>query len=213
MNDLSLGLTTTGTLPQHRKVTAGVYTLALLFHIALFGSLIWAGRLHPVRVTTGPMIPGGIAAWIPASIGGPAAAPTPAPVAEPKKAAPAPIAAKPLDAVDHSSAAAGQSGIAAGSIGVGSGSGPVRIGSGGDVTLLKRVQPIYPRQMESMRIVGTVVLDAVIRRDGTIGDITILRSSNAAFAQSAITAVKQWRYSPLSYEGILTVTVNFTLSS
>jgi protein TonB len=88
----------------------------------------------------------------------------------------------------------------------------VRIGSGGDVTLLKRVEPIYPRQLQSMRIAGTVVLDAVIRRDGTIGEVTVLQSSNAAFAQSAITAVKQWRYNPLSFEGILTVTVNFTLT-
>lgn len=212
MNELNLGLTTTATLPQHRRVTAGMYTLALLFHVALFVSLIWAGRVHPVRVATGQMIPGGIAAWIPGSIGGPAAAPKPAPVAEPKKAAAAPKAAKPADAIDRSGGA-GQSGTSSGSIGVGSGSGPVRIGSGGDVTLLKRVQPIYPRQMESMRIAGTVVLDAVIRRDGTIGDVTVLQSSNAAFAQSAITAVKQWRYSPLPYEGILTVTVNFTLPS
>jgi len=212
MNELNLGLTSTGTLPQHRKVTAGVYTLALLFHIALFVSLVWAGRVHPVRVATGQMIPGSIAAWMPGSIAGPAAAPKPAPVAEPKKPAPAASAAKPADAIDQS-ASAGQSGSASGSIGVGSGSGPVRIGSGGDVTLLKRVQPIYPRPMESMRITGTVVLDAVIRRDGTIGDVTILSSSNAMFAQSAITAVKQWRYSPLPYEGILTVTVNFTLAS
>jgi len=212
MNELNLGLTTNGTLPQHRKVTAGVYMLALLFHVALFASLIWAARTHPVRVATGQMIPGGIAAWIPASIGGPPAAPTPAPVAEPRKPAPAPKAAKPADAIAHD-AGAGQSGNASGSLGVGSGSGPVRIGAGGDVTLLKRVQPIYPRQMESMRIAGSVVLDAVIRRDGTIGDVTILQSSNAAFAQSAITAVKQWRYSALPYEGILTVTVNFTLSS
>jgi TonB family protein len=203
---------TTGTLPQHRRVTTGVYTLALLVHIALFVSLVWAGHVHRVRVASGEMSPGGIAAWIPGSLGGPAAAPKPAPVVEPKKTVSPAKAAKPADAIDRS-AAAGQSGSANGSLGAGSGSGPVRIGSAGDVTLLKRVQPIYPRPMESMRIAGTVVLDEVIRRDGTIGDITILQSSNAAFAQSAITAVKQWRYSPLSYEGILTVTVNFTLPS
>jgi len=58
---------------------------------------------------------------------------------------------------------------------------------------------------------GQVVLDAIIHRDGTIGDVTILRSTNEAFAQAAITAVKQWKYTPLPYEGIVTVTVNFTL--
>lgn len=211
MNELNLGLSTTATLPQYRKVTAGMYTLALLFHVALFVLLIWVGRVHPVRVAPGQMIPGGIAAWIPGSLGGPAAAPKPAPVSEPKKRAPAAKAAKPADAIAHSAGV--DQGAGASAIGVGNGSGPVRIGSSGAATLLKRVQPIYPRQMESMRIAGTVVLDAVIHRDGTIGDVTILQSSNAAFTQSAITAVKQWRYSPLPYEGILTVTVNFTLSS
>ena len=48
-------------------------------------------------------------------------------------------------------------------------------------------------------------------RNGTIGDITILKSFRTEFAQAAIAAVKQWRYSPLAYEGVLTVTVNFTL--
>jgi TonB family protein len=213
MSELNLGLMTTGTLPQHRKESAGVYTLALLFHIALIASLVWAAHGHPVRVTPGQMIPGGIAAWIPGSIGGAAAAPKPAPVVEPRKPASTTAkAAKPADAIDQS-AASGQSGSASGSIGVGSGSGPVRIGSGGDVKLIKRVQPIYPRQMETMRIAGTVVLDAVILRDGTIGDIKVLQSSHAAFTQSAVAAVKQWRYTPLSYEGILTVTVNFTVPS
>ena len=65
--------------------------------------------------------------------------------------------------------------------------------------------------MESARIPGTVVLDATIRRDGTIGEIKILRSTNAAFAQAAADAVKRWRYTSLPYEGIVTVTVNFTL--
>lgn len=65
--------------------------------------------------------------------------------------------------------------------------------------------------MESARIPGTVVLDAIIRRDGTIGEIKILQSTNAAFAQAAAEAVKRWRYTPLPYEGIVTVTVNFTL--
>ena len=210
MNELNLGLMKTGTIPQHRRVTVGVYTFATLFHVVLFVLLIWAGRSHPVRVATGQMMPGGIAAWIPGSVGGASSAPKPAPVAAPKKAAPA-KAASLADTIDRSAGAAQDAG-ASGAAGVGSGAGPVRIGSGGDVTLLKRVEPIYPRQLQSMRIAGTVVLDAVIRRDGTIGDVTVLQSSNAAFTQSAITAVKQWRYNPLSYEGILTVTVNFTLS-
>ena len=87
----------------------------------------------------------------------------------------------------------------------------MRLGSGGNLTLLTKITPVYPRMMETARIPGEVVLDAIIHRDGTIGDVTILRSTNEAFAQAAITAVKQWKYTPLPYEGIVTVTVNFTL--
>ena len=77
--------------------------------------------------------------------------------------------------------------------------------------LIKKVQPIYPVLMQTARVTGQVVLDAIIHPDGTIGDIKVLQSTNDAFAQSAIAAVKQWRYAAPGFEGILTVSVNFTL--
>jgi len=40
----------------------------------------------------------------------------------------------------------------------------------------------------------TLLLDAIIHPDGTIGDITVLRSTNDSFTQSAVAAVRQWRY-------------------
>ena len=58
---------------------------------------------------------------------------------------------------------------------------------------------------------GTVVLDAVIHCDGTVGEIRVLKSSGPAFEESAIKAVSQWLYGALPYEGVLTVTVNFNL--
>jgi protein TonB len=88
----------------------------------------------------------------------------------------------------------------------------VRLGGGGQgLSLLKRVEPPYPPAMQAARVQGTVVLDAVIHRDGTVGDIKVLKSSGPHFERAAIDAVKQWRYAPIPYEGILTVTVNFTL--
>jgi TonB family protein len=89
--------------------------------------------------------------------------------------------------------------------------GPVRLGAGENLRLLKKVVPAYPPMMQSARIEGVVVLDAVIHRDGTIGDITVIRSSHQAFEGAAIEAVKQWLYTPLPYEGIVTVTLNFTV--
>ena len=130
--------------------------------------------------------------------------------AEPKKIAPTTKAAKEAPQDDHSDAR-----TAAGSTGVVGGqpvAGPVRLGTGGTLTLIKKVTPIYPPVMQSARIAGLVVLDAIIHSDGTIGDVTVLRSTNDAFTRAAIDAVKQWRYTALPYEGIVTVTVNFTLT-
>ena len=77
---------------------------------------------------------------------------------------------------------------------------------------IRRQTQAYPAAFQSARVPGQVTLDAIIHADGTIGDITVLRSTNDAFARSAIDAVKQWKYAPICFEAILTVTVNFTMS-
>jgi TonB family protein len=124
-------------------------------------------------------------------------------------------AKKPLPATEPATTMAGSANdaaVGAGQVGGGAGTGPVRLGTGGQgLALLKRVEPAYPPAMQSARVEGMVVLDAVIHRDGTVGDIKVLKSSGPFFERSAIEAVKQWRYAPIPYEGILTVNVNFTL--
>src|SRR5206468_12792369 len=107
---------------------------------------------------------GSMTAYVPGSIeAGPAAAPS-KPV-EPKKIA---LTTKKATAVPKDDQAAGTSAGSAGVAGSGqAGTGPVRLGSGGNVTLIKRVTPIYPALMQSARMNGQVVLDAIIRPDGT----------------------------------------------
>jgi TonB family protein len=181
--------------------------IAGVLHLVLLGFLIFV-RTKPVRVNPEGSPSGGIAAYVSGPIGGtPAAAPRP----EPKKTALKTEAAKNAPKDDQSDAgkAVGTAGVA----GTGqAGGGPVRLGSGGNITLLKKVQPMYPVAFQSARVPGQVMLDAVIHADGTIGDITVLRSTNDAFARSAIDAVKQWKYAPIGFEAILTVTVNFTIA-
>jgi TonB family protein len=58
---------------------------------------------------------------------------------------------------------------------------------------------------------GTVVVDAVIRQDGTVSNVTVLSSTNKLFEQACIEAVRQWRFTPGPQDVVLTVTVNFTL--
>jgi TonB family protein len=66
--------------------------------------------------------------------------------------------------------------------------------------LLHRVAPIYPAQARLLRLEGTVILAAVVMEDGTVGDVNVVEGS-AVLAQSAVDAVKHWRYKPYELDG------------
>ena len=48
---------------------------------------------------------------------------------------------------------------------------------------------------------GSVILVAVIRQDGTVGDLKIFRQDDPLLARAAIAAVAQWRYKPAELDG------------
>jgi TonB family protein len=204
VKDFAFGAEATSGLPRHSRST---YIIAAALHIALIGFLIHM-RSEPPRVSSAGSPFATMTAYVPGMPGAPAAAAS-KPL-ESKKPAITTKAAKPAAQDDHANAGR-SAGAAGGVVGGQNGSGPVRFGNGGNLTLIKKVQPIYPVLMQSARMTGQVVLDAIIHPDGTIGDITVLRSTNDAFAQSAVAAVKQWQYTAPGFEGILTVSVNFTL--
>ena len=208
-----LGESTT-TIPAHRRVTTAVYVAALALHIVLFVVVAVATRHAPVRMSSGGTATVGIAAYVPGPTGtsGAPANEAPRPPA-PKKPQPTNVMRAQVTPEPESGGDAGQTAGAADAQSGASGTGPVRLGAGGNLTLLTKIKPVYPPLFERARIPGTVVLDAVIHRDGTIGDVKVLQSTNDQFAQSAIAAVKQWRYTAIPYEGIVTVTVNFTAGS
>jgi periplasmic protein TonB len=89
--------------------------------------------------------------------------------------------------------------------------GPIRVSPGQGPGLIKKVEPRYPDIARAARIEGDVVVDAVIRKDGTVSEVTILRSTNKMFDQACLDAVKQWRFTPSPQDVVLTVTVHFTL--
>ncbi len=66
-----------------------------------------------------------------------------------------------------------------------------------------RVAPDFPESHRVSRQEGRVVMLAVIREDGTIGDLSILRSNimHSDFEKSAYSAVSQWRYEPARKDG------------
>jgi protein TonB len=75
---------------------------------------------------------------------------------------------------------------------------PVSVAEGGERALLIDQPAIpYPANVKSQ---GTVVLQVVIGRDGTVQDAKFLQGS-LAFARTAIDGVKQWKFKPYTMNG------------
>ena len=95
---------------------------------------------------------------------------------------------------------------------------PTRIG--GELkapALVERVEPEYPPIAVRAQVQGVVIVEAVVDRHGRVEDVRVLRSI-PLLDRAAITAVRQWRYSPLLLNGtperfVLTVTVSFSLAT
>jgi TonB family protein len=108
------------------------------------------------------------------------------------------------------------SGIGDGS-GGGTGGGPFRPGSGIEPPrLLREVKAEYTDEARRRGITGDVVLEIVVKRDGSVGDVTILQGRGAGLDQRAVSAVRQWRFSPARRRGepvdvVVEVAVEFTL--
>jgi periplasmic protein TonB len=85
-----------------------------------------------------------------------------------------------------------------------------------EANLVYDVTPKYPPEAGRARIEGTVVLLAVIGKDGAVEDVRVEKGL-PVLAQAAIEAVKQWRYRPYLLNGEPVevdsqITINFTLS-
>lgn len=81
----------------------------------------------------------------------------------------------------------------------------------------RSVRPDYPMLARQMKVQGSVILQALIGRDGMIQDLRVL-SGPPILANAAEEAVKQWHFRP-HYQGVNAVetqakiTVNFTIST
>jgi TonB family protein len=95
---------------------------------------------------------------------------------------------------------------------------PTRIRVGGNVLqakMLHMVQPLYPAVAIAGHISGTVVLHAIIGRDGTVQQVEYV-SGPPLLLKASMEAVKQWVYEPTTLNGHpvevdSTISVVFTL--
>src|ERR1700737_1322742 len=82
---------------------------------------------------------------------------------------------------------------------------------------LERVVPHYPSAARRAGVQGSVVVRGIVRKDGTIDDVEVIKDLPYGLGDSARQAVSQWRFRPATYRGepievYYTVTVNFRLS-
>jgi TonB family protein len=108
------------------------------------------------------------------------------------------------------------SGIGDGS-GGGMGGGPYRPGSGVlPPRLLREVKATYTEEARRRNLEGDVVLEIVVRRDGSVSDVRLLNGLPSGLNERAIAAVRQWRFAPATRLGqpvdvVVEVSVEFKL--
>jgi len=101
--------------------------------------------------------------------------------------------------------------------GGGAGGGPYRPGSGIDPPrLLREVKAQYTDDARRRGVTGDVILEIVVRSDGSVGDIKVLRGLGAGLDERAVSAVGNWRFAPARRFGeavdvVVEVAVEFSL--
>lgn len=97
-----------------------------------------------------------------------------------------------------------------------SASAPLRVSQGvAQGFLVHEVKPVYPPLARQARIQGTVMLQALIGKDGRIENLQLI-SGHPMLSPAAIEAVRHWRYRPYTLNGEpveveTAITVNFVL--
>lgn len=82
--------------------------------------------------------------------------------------------------------------------------------------MCKEVEPTYSQMAKLARITGSVVMSAIVAKDGTLRNIHVINSASPLLNQSAIDAVHKWRYHPYVVSGQAvevhtTITITFQL--
>ena len=82
--------------------------------------------------------------------------------------------------------------------------------------LVKEVKPQYTDDAKTRRVQGNVEVEAVVKTDGTVGDVTVTKSLDPQLDEEAVKATKQWRFRPGTKDGnavdvLVHIELTFTL--
>jgi TonB family protein len=81
--------------------------------------------------------------------------------------------------------------------GGGTGGGPYRAGSGIEPPIvLREVRPTYTEEARARAVTGEVLLEVLVRRDGTVGSTRVIAGLGSGLDERAVEAVRQWKFGP-----------------
>jgi TonB family protein len=66
---------------------------------------------------------------------------------------------------------------------------------------LHKVDPAYPLELMRQNVGGTVALRAVIRADGSVSEVSVLRSVDERLDRYACYALSHWQFEPATRSG------------
>jgi len=95
---------------------------------------------------------------------------------------------------------------------------PIKVSSNvQESKLIRRVEPVYPELAKRARVEARVLLAVTVDEEGSVSEIRVI-AGHSLLVESALSAVKQWKYSPTFVNGepvpvIATVTVRFSLAA
>ena len=73
-----------------------------------------------------------------------------------------------------------------------------------DVTaprVVREVKPNYPDSAKKDRVQGIVTLEAVVKKDGTVGEVTVKKPLHPELDEEAVKAMKKWEFKPGTKDG------------
>jgi len=65
----------------------------------------------------------------------------------------------------------------------------------------RKVDPAYPLELMRQNVAGTVILYGIIRADGTVGNVRVLRSVDDRIDHFASEAIAKWQFQPATRNG------------
>lgn len=78
----------------------------------------------------------------------------------------------------------------------------------GERELITRVNPDYPAAVKAANLGGVVRVQAVVAPDGTVRTIQLLQG-DLLLGESAMRAIRQWKYAPAATDETLTMKIEF----